>query len=156
MCVLSHSSCGRLWDPTDYSLPDSSVHGISQARLLEWVAILLQGILPTQGSNSCLLSHVSAALGGGCFPTVPPGKLRREITGITLCHPISNKISVEELLWRSLPIWLHLSCRLALNWTVLWHHFCSLHQKKLPWEFVFSYESISCSVMSDSFRFHGL
>ena len=25
-------------DPMDYSLPDSSVHGISQARILEWVA----------------------------------------------------------------------------------------------------------------------
>ena len=26
-------------DPTDCSLPGSSVHGISQARVLEWVAI---------------------------------------------------------------------------------------------------------------------
>ena len=28
-----------LWDPTDCSLPDSSVYGISQARILEWVTI---------------------------------------------------------------------------------------------------------------------
>ena len=28
-----------LWDPTDCSLPVSSVHGISRARILEWVAI---------------------------------------------------------------------------------------------------------------------
>ena len=27
-------------DPVDLSLPGSSVHGISQARILEWVAIL--------------------------------------------------------------------------------------------------------------------
>ena len=26
-------------DPMDYSPPDSSVHGISQSRILEWVAI---------------------------------------------------------------------------------------------------------------------
>ena len=26
-----------LCDPMDYSLPDSSVHGILQARILEWV-----------------------------------------------------------------------------------------------------------------------
>ena len=40
----------------DCSLPGSSVHGISQARVLEWVAIsLLQGIFPTQGSNPGLL-----------------------------------------------------------------------------------------------------
>ena len=28
-----------LSDPMDYSLPGSSVHGIFQARVLEWVAI---------------------------------------------------------------------------------------------------------------------
>ena len=28
-----------LYDPMDYSLPGSSVHGILQARVLEWVAI---------------------------------------------------------------------------------------------------------------------
>ena len=33
-------SCLTLCSPTDYSLPGPSVHGIFQARLLEWVAIL--------------------------------------------------------------------------------------------------------------------
>ena len=32
-------SCLTLRDPMDCSLPDSSVHGTSQARVLEWVAI---------------------------------------------------------------------------------------------------------------------
>ena len=32
-------SCVQLCDPMDYSLPGSSVHGILQARILEWVAI---------------------------------------------------------------------------------------------------------------------
>ena len=32
-------SCPTLWDPIDCSLPGSSVHGILQARVLEWVAI---------------------------------------------------------------------------------------------------------------------
>ena len=31
-------SCLTLWDPMDCSLPGSSVHGIFQARVLEWVA----------------------------------------------------------------------------------------------------------------------
>ena len=31
--------CPTLCNPTDYSLPGSSVHGIFQARVLEWVAI---------------------------------------------------------------------------------------------------------------------
>ena len=32
-------SCPTLCDPVDCSLPGSSVHGILQARTLEWVAI---------------------------------------------------------------------------------------------------------------------
>ena len=32
-------SCLTLCDPTDYSPPGSSVHGILQARILEWVAM---------------------------------------------------------------------------------------------------------------------
>ena len=45
-------------DPTDCSPPGSSVLGILQARILEWVAIaLFQGIFLTQGLNLCLLHH---------------------------------------------------------------------------------------------------
>jgi len=47
-------SCPTLCDLMDCSPPGSSVHGISQARILEWVAIF-QGIFPTQGSNLHLL-----------------------------------------------------------------------------------------------------
>ena len=32
-------SCPTLWDLIDCSLPGSSVHGIIQARILEWVAL---------------------------------------------------------------------------------------------------------------------
>ena len=32
-------SCLTVWDPMDCSLPGSSVYGIFQARILEWVAI---------------------------------------------------------------------------------------------------------------------
>ena len=34
-------SCPTLSDPTDCSLPGSSIHGIFQARLLEWGAIAI-------------------------------------------------------------------------------------------------------------------
>ena len=37
--VLVAQSCLSLCDPVDCSWPGSSVHGISQARILEWVAI---------------------------------------------------------------------------------------------------------------------
>ena len=59
------------------SLPGSSFHEISQARVLEWVDIfLLQGIFPTQGSNPCLqywqadslpLSHQESPHGVGKY-----------------------------------------------------------------------------------------
>ena len=35
--------CPTLRDPMDYSLPGSSVHGIFQARVLEWGAIASSG-----------------------------------------------------------------------------------------------------------------
>ena len=38
--------CPTLSDPMDCSLPGSSVHGIFQARVLEWVAILLYYSMP--------------------------------------------------------------------------------------------------------------
>ena len=37
--VLVSQYCQTLCDTMDYSLPVSSVHGILQARILEWVAI---------------------------------------------------------------------------------------------------------------------
>ena len=38
-CCLLLRLCPALCDPVDCSLPGSSVHGVSQARTLEWVAI---------------------------------------------------------------------------------------------------------------------
>ena len=40
VCVLVAQSCPALCNPTDCSPPSSSVHGIQQTRILEWVAIL--------------------------------------------------------------------------------------------------------------------
>ena len=53
MKIKVTQSCPTFCDPMDYT-----GHGILQARILEWVAShsLLQGILPTQGSNPGL-SH---------------------------------------------------------------------------------------------------
>ena len=39
VCVTVIWLCPTLCDPIDYSPPGSSVHGISQARILEWVTI---------------------------------------------------------------------------------------------------------------------
>ena len=37
--VLVAQKCPTLCDPVDHSPPESSIHGILQARILEWVAI---------------------------------------------------------------------------------------------------------------------
>ena len=56
--LLVAQLCPILCDSMECSLPGSSVHGILQARILEWVAShsLLLGIFPTQGLNLAL-SH---------------------------------------------------------------------------------------------------
>ena len=37
-------SCPTLRDPMDYNLPGSSIHGLFQARVLNWVAIAFSDI----------------------------------------------------------------------------------------------------------------
>ena len=64
ICACAQSSL-ILWDLLDYSPPGFSVHGIFQARILEWVAIPTPGDVPNLGVQ--LLSLVSPALAGGFF-----------------------------------------------------------------------------------------
>ena len=61
LCLVARS-CPTLCDPMDCSLPGSSVHGILQARMLEWVA------MPSSRESSQLrdwtqVSHIA----GGFF-----------------------------------------------------------------------------------------
>ena len=50
--VLVTQSCPTLCNPKNCSPPGSSVHGILQARILEWVAISFsRGSSPRQGWN---------------------------------------------------------------------------------------------------------
>ena len=48
-------SCPTLCDPMACSLPGSSVHGILQTRILEWLPFPFPGIFSTQGWNLGLL-----------------------------------------------------------------------------------------------------
>ena len=61
MTVKSQSevaqSCPTLSDPVDCSLPGSSVHGIFQARVLEWGAIAFSYRIPNGSSKSVGGSH---------------------------------------------------------------------------------------------------
>ena len=53
----------------DCSPPGSSIHGILQARILEWVAIPSLGDFPDPG-----MEHSSPALQGDSLPSEPLGK----------------------------------------------------------------------------------
>ena len=57
-------------------LSGSSVHGILQARILEWVAMPSSGTCPAQGSNSSLF--MSPALAGRLFTTSITGKPNKQ------------------------------------------------------------------------------
>ena len=71
-------SCPTLCDPMDCSLPDSSVHEIFQARVLEWVAISFsRGVFMTQGSNP----HLPCCRQIDALPSEPPGVPKNWIYG---------------------------------------------------------------------------
>ena len=58
----------------DCSLPGSSDFGISQARILEWVAVSFSKNLP-----DLEVKLTSPALAGGFFTAEPPGKLKNKL-----------------------------------------------------------------------------
>ena len=70
--VKSFSPVRLFATPVDCSPPGFSIHGILQARILEWVAISFSRDLPDPGIET--VSLVSPALAGGCFTTVLPRK----------------------------------------------------------------------------------
>ena len=60
-CAESLQLCLTLCDPMDCSLPGPSVHGISQARILEWVAISFFREL-SQARNQTRVSCIADSL----------------------------------------------------------------------------------------------
>ena len=74
MSVLVTQLCLTLCDAKDCSLPGSSVHGILQARILEWIAISFSGDLPDPG-----IKLMSPGLQADSLPFEPPGKHIRNI-----------------------------------------------------------------------------
>ena len=72
MCVLARSVVSNSLRPHDCGPPGPSVHGILQARILEWVAFPLPGDLPDPGIE--LVSPTSPALAGRFFTNAPTWK----------------------------------------------------------------------------------
>ena len=72
VCMLSCFSCVWLCDSMDCSPLGSSVHGIFQARILEWVAMPFSNgsFLPRDWTHISWISCIT----GGFFAARPPGK----------------------------------------------------------------------------------
>ena len=69
-CCLVSKSCPALCDPLDCSPPGSSVYGISQARILGWVAISF-----FRGSSQPRDQTCAPCMASRFFTTDPPEKL---------------------------------------------------------------------------------
>ena len=105
LCVCSVAlSRPILCDTMDCSLPGSSVHGILQARMLEWVAISYSRDLPDPGIKPEL--PASPVLAGGFFTAEPLGSPDRGLFR-TLCSSSNlpqskrdhSKLAPEMTLW---------------------------------------------------------
>ena len=68
-CLVTQS-CLTLCNPMDCRSPDSSVHGISEARILAWVAISFSRGSSRPRDQNC----VSCIVADGFFTTEQPGK----------------------------------------------------------------------------------
>ena len=91
--------------PMDSSLPGSSVHGISQARLLEWVSISF-----SRGSSWPRHQNSISYLAGGFFTTEKPAAAAaaKSVQSCpTLCNPIDGSPPGSPfpgiLYWNGLP-----------------------------------------------------
>ena len=81
-----------LCNPMDRSLPGSSVHGILQARILEWVAISF-----SRGSSQPRIEPRFPTLEADALTSEPPGKPQR----ICLqCRRPGFDLWVRKILWR--------------------------------------------------------
>ena len=89
-------SCPTLYKPMDYNARDSSVRGILQARILEWVLCPPEGDRPTQGLHPHLLRLLRGQVGS--LPPVPPGKLYTSCPSTSLL----SFLQTAPILWQPL------------------------------------------------------
>ena len=85
--------CLTLRNPMDCSPPGSSVHGIFQARVLEWGAIAFSGAVPSLLKLVTLNSNISAAL---CLCFLGGGILGFQLVGREKPHA-DNVLKVNEI-----------------------------------------------------------
>ena len=85
--LLVAQLCLNLCDPMDCGPPGSSVHGILQARILQWVTIPF-----SRGSSQLRMKPGSPASQADSLPSEPPGKplIIKVLHNLMLCITLSN------------------------------------------------------------------
>ena len=104
MCAKLLQSCSTLCNPKDCSPPGSSVHGILQAGILEWVAMPFPRDLPDPGIKPWFPPSQADSL-----PSEPPRKLIKDLIQITHGRNQLDKAPLLQISQESLV------CRLFVN-----------------------------------------
>ena len=92
--MLVTQACPTLFDPVDCSLPGSSVHGILQARILEWIAFPSPEDLPAPG-----IEPGSPALQADSLPSELrdyPVEVTNRFKGFELVDRVPEELCVED------------------------------------------------------------
>jgi len=111
--VLVAQSCLTLCDPVDCSLPGSSVHGILQTGILEWVAIAF-----CRGSSDPGIEPRSPAL--WAFPGSSPSKESTCNAGDPDSIPESGSSPGEGIGYGLQYSWASLVAQLVKNPPAMW------------------------------------
>ena len=83
---VSHSAMSDSFQPTDCSLPGFSVHGISQARILEWVAICFSWGSSQTRDQTWISSIAGRFLTVWATKVMPRWQAYDEIQLVTVCE----------------------------------------------------------------------
>ena len=137
-------SCLTLCDTMDYSPPGSSIHGILQARILEWVAML-----SSRGSSQPRDQIQYPALQVDSLSSEPPGKPWQIIYGSpaaaaanslqscpTLCNPIDGSppgSSVPGILQARTLEWVAISFSNVWKWKLKVKSLSRVQLVATPW-----------------------
>ena len=111
--MLSH-----VCDPLDCCPPGSSVHGISQARILEWFAIPF-----SRGSSQPRAGTHVSCIAGRFFTAVPPRKPYNNtvmnLIFLTSLQLVRWTVVIESKYWQTVTITIWIKCYLLNKLTLL-------------------------------------
>ena len=93
-CAKLLHTCPTLYNPIDYSPPVSSAPGISQARMLEWVASpSSRGSSQPSDQTRSVMFVMFPALAGGFFTTSATWKAHIHVLSYGICLSLSDLLS---------------------------------------------------------------